>query len=280
MTSRIAREWPVAALGLVLAACAGSDNPVALADREPHTELEIDAAVVETFEEVELHAHITEHGSPMGLREVHLEIEHASGGPVRSVQMSPEGDEYAAHVTFFQPGDNHVTIMGRPPRHGLMMTLGEFEVHAERRHEVIGDYWVELEVLPAPLYEGDDGDIRLLVYEHEDGGPGHEASGLHITGSVHLPGGGEVDVEFEELTHGIYEVRHRFVLAGVYEIHVELEGDAHDGGNDGHGGEDEGHGDEGEESHSEGEFHIPVLSPSTGEAPGHGDDQSGGGHGH
>ena len=124
--------------GAWLPGCAEWDNPTALAELEPRTVIEVHAARVETFEEVEIHAQITERGAPMRMQRVQLEIEHENGGPARVVDMEPEGEGFAAHVTFFEPGEHHVHVLGMPEQHRLMRRMGETEVDVHRQHQATG----------------------------------------------------------------------------------------------------------------------------------------------
>ena len=51
-------------LSIALSACADWDNPTALSKLELDVEFEIEATRVETFEEVEIHVHVLDNGSP------------------------------------------------------------------------------------------------------------------------------------------------------------------------------------------------------------------------
>jgi hypothetical protein len=243
----------LAAIGA--AACAGWDNPTALADLDPQAEFEVGAARVETFEEVEIHVHVSESGMPMHLTHAELEMEHEASGSVRVVDMEPEGDGYAAHVTFFEAGDYHLHFGGVVDRHSISMEMGEHEVEVHRHHQVIGPYWVELEVEPAPTRPGDEGHIHLHVYEDLGDGPGNPVGSLTIGAEIHDPAAVETNLTILEEEVGEYEAGFTFGEEGVYELHVEID----------IGGQ-----------HADGEFHIPVFSEANEEEPG----QDDGGHGH
>ncbi len=58
------------------------------------------------------------------------------GGATRMVEMHPEGDGYAAHVTFYEPGEYHLAFHGMPERHRLSHELGEYEIDVW--HEKLG----------------------------------------------------------------------------------------------------------------------------------------------
>ncbi len=270
--------------GTGLWGCAGADNPTALADLDPQADIEIHADRVETFDEVEVHVRLTEGGEPMHMNSVHLEIEHALGGPLRVVEMEAAGDEYEAHVMFWEDGEHHLHLMGVPERHRLATEMAESEVHVQRQHRVIGSYWVELAMAPAPALENLPADIYLFVYDLHDDGPGDLVEGLELSAEMHTPFGRETPLRFTELAHGEYVARYAFGAAGEYDMHVEI-ALAHDEAEDEHADdehEEDEHeaGDEhAEEEHAEGEFHIPVLSPDSEGAESDGAD-AGGGHGH
>jgi hypothetical protein len=253
------------------------DNPTALAELQVEADIEITATRVETFDEVEIHAHLTQGGVPMRMRQVQLQIEHENGGPARVVDMEPEGEGFAAHVTFFEPGEHHVQVLGMPEQHRLMRRMGETEVDVHRQHRVIGPYWFELGVTPAPVMENVSAEIHLYAFElHDDGSLGEPVDGLELGFAVHLPDGSEQDLSVHEVTYGEYEAPFTFGAAGLYELHVALEA-SHEEAEDEHGDEAE---DEHEDEHgdeAEGEFHIRVLGEE--ETDGEGSD-SGGGNGH
>ena len=242
----------VAALG-----CADWDNPTALSELQTETEFELSASRVETFEEVEIHVHVNEGGGPLGMRRAELEIEH-EGSPVRIVELTPEGDGYAAHVTFFEPGEHHLHLHGMPEGHHLMAEMGDREIDVHRRHQVIGPYWVELELDPAPVLEGQTAHIHALVYELlGDGTAGNPVGGLEVEMEIHSPDAVESLLSVVEEGAGEYEAEFTFAGAGVYELHVEiLVGAEHVGG----------------------EFHIPVLTSLDDTGEDHND--GGDGHGH
>ena len=240
-------------LGIGGWACAGLDNPTALADLALDVEFEIEAARVETFEEVEIHVHVQEGGAHLLMLESSMEIEHHATGAAQSVEMHPEGEGYAAHVTFYQPGEYHLQFHGIPQGHSLSNEMGELELEVERHHVIVGPYWVEIESSPAPVVESGEAHIHLMVYELlADGTPGLIAAGLDMEVEVHGLDGSETALGVEEETPGEYEIQYEFAGVGLYEFHVEI-------------GEDRG------------EFHFPVIdldadedTPEEGEGDGHG----------
>ncbi len=245
---------------VVALGCADWDNPTALSDLQTETQFDVEATRVETFEEVEIHVPVMEGGSRMGMREARLEIEH-EGGDVRVMEMEPEGDGYAAHVMFFEAGEHHLHFIGRPDGHHVMGELGDMEIEVHRRHQVIGPYWVELEVSPAPVLEGEEGHIHALVFELlEDGSPGDPVSGLEVEMAIHDLNAVETILTVAEEEAGAYEASYTFGEAGVYELHLEIEVGL---------------------EHEEGEFHIPVLAESTeDDVDDHDDGGDDHGHGH
>ncbi|MCH7875204.1 MAG: FixH family protein [Gemmatimonadetes bacterium] len=256
---RLNRRLLAAPLALAVAACAGSDNPTALADLETAVEFEVSAAEIQTLEEVEFHIHVEERGMHLDLLQAELAIRHAGGEAIRTVALEQEGDEYRARVTFFEPGEHHVHVMGMPRGHGVMGEMGEFEVDVARRHEDIGPYWVEIATSPAgPLLEGQEAHIHIFVFDLlADGARGAPVTGLEFVAEMHHPHGTEMMLEVVEEAEGEYECDYTFSTAGIYELHVEIEVGAEE---------------------VSGEFHIPVFSPDADE-PETQDDTGGHGHG-
>lgn len=245
--------------GMAAWSCADWDNPTALSDLDLSSEFEVHATRVETFEAVEIHVEVMRDGSPMEMRSAELEVEHEASGAVQTFPMAAEENGFAASVTFFQPGDHHLHFHGMPEHHSLMAELGEHEVAVNRRHQVIGPYWVEIEVSPAPVLAGAEGHVHVLVYELlGDGTPGAEVRGLSASMEleIHDPSGAEELLAVAEEAPGEYESAYAFAGAGLYELHVEIEvNGVHEGA----------------------EFHIPVLS-ETGDDDA--DDHGGDGHDH
>lgn len=256
------REHAIASATLILAGlsswgCAGSDNPQALSELEPITVFEIEAGSIETFDEVEIHVRVSDGGDLLSLQHAEMEVEPASGGPIRTTEMEPENDGYSAHITFFEPGEHHLHFTGTPEGHRLSAEMGEHEVDVVRRHAVVGPYWVELEIDPAPAFENSSAHLELFVYEiRTDGMPGSAVEGLSIEAEVHDPGGAVSPVEVTEAEGGEYEAEHTFGRAGIYELHVAIDT----------GGEE-----------SDGEFDFPVLSRQD---DSNSDPDQGGDHGH
>lgn len=240
-----------------LTGCAASDNPTALAELAPRTEFELSVTRAETFEEIEIHAHVMEGGTPLHMTEAELEIEHESGGLPRIMRMEPDGDEWIAHITFYEPGEHHLHLTGTPERHRLAREMGDLELDVHRQHRIIGAHWVELEATPAPVPAGASAHLHLFVHEQDSSGErGSPLAGLPLSCTVHDPTGGEAALSLIEEEPGMHEAEHRFGPAGMYEIECEVE--------------------EGSE-HFHADFHLPVLGESADEVPDEGDE---GGHGH
>ncbi len=224
------------ALGVAVVGCADADNPTALSELEPETQFEIRADRVETFEEVEIHVDVMEGGSPMMMRQAEMEIEHDAGGPHRTVEMEPHEGGYMARVMFFEPGEYHLHFRGRPQGHSLMGEMGDHEVEVHRRHQVIGPYWVELELDPAPILEFQGAHIHLFVFQIlQDGTVGDPVEGLELGLEIHDLDGVETGLVANEEGAGEYEAEYTFGEAGLYELHVAIDGEV-------------------------GEFHIPVIT--------------------
>ncbi len=241
-------------LGISGVGCAGLDNPTALADLAPDVDIDVAVTRVETFEEVEIHVQVREGGTRLPMLRSYLEIEHEAGGAVQVVELQPEGEGYAAHVMFYEPGEHHIHFFGMPQRHRLSREMGDREIDVFRSHQIVGPYWVELELTPAPVSEGEPAHVHLMIFDLLfDGTPGTPAAGLNVEVEVHDLDGGEAPLIVEEETLGEYEVQYEFGEAGIYELHVEIGGDG-------------------------GEFHIPVIDPNADEE--NEDGGEGGGHGH
>ena len=253
---------PAVALTVAAAAlgCADWDNPTALADLEPEVEFEIGATEIQTLEEVEVHVDVRDGGLRMELTHSELEIQHADGSEPRVVSMEPAGEGYAAHVTFFEPGEHHIHFRGMPSRHRLIGDLGEIEVDVVRRHESVGPYWIELETSPhGPILEGQASHIHVHVFAvNADGTSGAPVGGLDLHLELHSPAGVEQALTVAEEEAGDYEGEYTFGAAGLYELHVEIE--------------------VGTEEVSA-EFHIPVSSLDADE-PETQDEPGGDGHDH
>ncbi len=243
---------------LALEACAGADNPTALADLNTEVEVELAVAEIQTLEEVEFHLHIAESGMHLQLERGEIEVRHHDAGTSQTVTLESDGDEYHARVTFFEPGEHHIHVMGMPRGNTIMGELYEFEVEVERRHETIGPYLVEIATDPAgPMLEGETAHIHLNIYDFlPDGTKGAPATGLPIAVEVHAPDGTEVAPSVIEEDAGEYELEVTFGEHGVYELHVEMalaSGDV------------------------SGEFDIPIFSPDPTEED---EQDEAGGHGH
>lgn len=243
-------------IAVLTAGCNDWDNPVALSELQPEVELEIEAAHIETFEEIEIAVHIEESGLPMEMEDVRLQIT-APTGAVRSIALQPGQHGYEAHVTFYEPGEHRVHVMGTPRRHRLEAELGEFKLEVERKHEMVGPHRVELDMRPAPIWKGAATYVHLYAFEElPDGSKGPPVSGLEMAAEFHDPFGIETHVHLEEEEAGEYETEYQFAEAGMYELHVEIE-------------------------EAVGQFHLAVLDPDAGLVDdGNDGDTGGGGHGH
>ena len=241
-------------IAALAAGCNDWDNPVALSELQPEVELEIEAAHIETFEEIEIAVHIEESGLPMEMEHARLQITSPTGA-VRSIALQPGQHGHEAHVTFYEPGEHHVHVMGTPRRHRLETELGEFELEVERKHEMVGPYRVEIAVSPAPISKGVAAHVHLYAFEElPDGSKVEPVSGLEMAAEFHDPFGIETHMHLQEEEAGEYETEFEFAQAGMYELHVEIE-------------------------EAVGEFHLAVLDPDT-DLVDDGDDGDTGGGGH
>lgn len=255
--STIFRAGGAILLAFATATCADRDNPTALADLQVDVLLEISMERVETFSEVEIRASVTQGGMAMVMETMQLEVE-SQDGEVESIRLTSDGDGYSAHVVFFGTGEHHLLIKGAPLGHqaGLMTRIASREIEVYAQHRIVGPYWVEMGLSPAPIPEGGEAHIHLRVYEFDGVGPGQPVGGVEMHAELHHPDGDEAELVFVEEGPGEYEAPALFPEVGLYEIHLEIEVD---------------------EVHHEGEFHVPVLSETL---VGDEIDSTGGGHGH
>jgi hypothetical protein len=255
--STILRAGGAILVAVAATACADRDNPTALADLQADVRLEITTERVETFTEVEIHANVTLGGMALAMETMQLEIE-THDGILAVMGMEPDGDGYSAHVIFYGAGEHHLLIMGAPFGHqaGLLTGMASREIEVFAQHRIVGPYWVEMDLSPAPVPEGGEAHIRLRVHEFDGEGPGREVGGVQMHAELHHPDGHEAELVFEEEVPDEYEAPALFPEAGLYEIHLEIEVD---------------------EIHHEGEFHIPIFGETVVTDP---TDSTGGGHGH
>ena len=239
MSTNIGRGGVMLA-ALVAVGCAGRDNPAALAELEGEVEFEIQAARVETFDEIEIRTRVTQDGNVLPLQEAWLEIE-APGGAVQLLEMERDGDSYAARVAFFEAGEHYVTFEGAPIGHspGLTTEMGSRTIEVNNPHRIVGPYWVEMELSPAPMTEGDVGSVHFKVFDFDGVGPAQEVMGLEIQAEQRHHDGSTEQLGVEEGEPGEYEAAVAFPEAGLYTVRVEIAGD---------------------EMLHEGEFPVPVLS--------------------
>ena len=220
----LGRVGTAALAALALMACEGSDNPAALNSLNPQVAFEIHATELETLEEIEIHVQVMEGGSRMNLRQAVLEMTSVVSGATREVVMSPDGTEYVAHVTFYEPGEHHLHLMGVPEFHHLQMEMGETEVDVARHHQVIGPYWVELATSPAPIGEGRTAQLHVYTFQLQpDGSPGPAVGSLNLVVAVHDLAGVETALTVVEETLGEFEAEYEFGGGGVYQLHVSID---------------------------------------------------------
>ena len=253
----------VAAMAVSVAgACAGADNPTALSDLQPEVEFETSSTVVETFDEVDMHVQALHDGQAMVMDQAWLEVRDQDGN-IQQIPLTADGEEYSAPVTFFRPGEHHVVLVGIPERHSISAELGEREIEVARKHVIIGSYWVEFEINPAPMLEGSEAHIHMFAYQlTPDSLAGAPVPGLALDAELHAPDGDEAALVVTDEGAGEYECQARFEHNGIYELHVTLTTP------------------QGEVSE---EIHLPVISPHVENSIDQGDnsgDTGGHGHGH
>jgi hypothetical protein len=247
-------------LGLFLAGC-GEDTPTGSSDSNPVTQFDVQGNLVETFQETEIRVAVTEGGAPLRMQQGQMDVEHA-GGHTRTVDMQMIGDSLTAGMMFFEPGEYRLRFRGMPMGQGMMMRdMGEYTLQVHRRHHVIGNYWVEFEVDPAPVLQNETATIRVFVFELlSDGTPGDAAAGLDVGMAIYDPADAEATLTVTETSAGVYEAEYSFGAAGMYELYVQI----------------------GSAPSQIGEFHIPVLTDQNDEGLGYEHHQGGwwhhGGH--
>lgn len=213
--------------GILLAGCAEADNPTALSDLDPVAEFDISVNEIETMHEVEITARVSEGGAPMHLRDVRLEVQPPHG-PTQVLELAGDESGYEGHVRFYEAGEHHLHLLGKPERHHVTGEMGELEIEVEAQHQIHDERRFELAVSPAPIIPGVIAQVTLYVWELDhDGGTGHEAEELELHATLHLPGDVEVPVEFHEDEHGEYVATLVFPRAGSYELSVEVEEGEH-----------------------------------------------------
>ena len=250
------KKWlsMTAVIALPLTGC--SDDSLSPATT-PETEFDVQATRVETFEEVEIHVQVHEGGAPVMMEHGEVEVTHEGDGEARHLGMEADGDGYMIRMMFFEPGEHRLGFHGMRRMHDNDEEFGEHHIEVHRRHHVIGDYWVEMEVDPAPVLENASATIRLFIFDlAQDGTPGDPAAGLQVAMKVHDPDAVETVLTVGEAETGVYSAGHTFGDVGLYELHVEI-GDPADTG----------------------EFHIPVLTSIDETGVGHDDHHGGGDHG-
>jgi hypothetical protein len=249
----------IAAVGVALAVAGCTDNPTAIDDLNPEVEFDIEATRVETFTETPIRVQAMESGMPMTMQEAYLEVRHAEEEDARRFTLEKNADGYEARAYFYEEGDYHLRMMGLLDGHAIVAEFGEYEISVSKQRQLIGPYWIEIDIPGGPVLENSARDLHLLVFDLlADSSRGNPVSGLTISASIHAPDGDERAVPVEDEGSGEYAMTYEFDHGGLYELHVALEV----------GGVE-----------LEGEFRAPVheVDPSDN---GISDTGEGGGHGH
>ncbi len=233
---------------LVLFACAqDSTSPQG---GETETIFDVQDDRVETFEDVDIRIEVHQGGGSVSMEHGEMVID-APDGSEWTHEMDPMGDGYVAHAMFFQPGIHDLQFLGRRTGH-FEEEVGEHMIEVHRQHRLIGDYWAELSIDPAPVVEGMEATVALHVFEFDGQVLGAPAGGLTVDAHLHDPGDVELPVSLVEADVGVYEATYIFDAAGLYELHITI-------------GTDEGF------------FHFPVFT-SLGDIGAGGHGHGGGGH--
>lgn len=246
-----------ALVALAFAACDG--NPTAIADLNLAVEIEIEAARAETFVETPVHIRLIAAGTTQQLRQGQLEVRHAGGGDPVVYALTPHDGGYETNAFFFAEGDHHLHVVGVLEGHALMAELGEDEAHVHAQRQLIGPYWVELDLV-GPIFEDEARHVHVRVYDVlPDDTRGAAVGGLAMHMAMHRPDGTESELTVTEDEPGVYAAEFDFGHAGHYELHVEIEVAG---------------------VHEEGEFHVPVHTPDMLSGDAGGDEGGHEPHGH
>jgi hypothetical protein len=244
------------AFGLLLVGC--GDDSTGVPDLDPQTEFSLQDSIVETFLDTEIQVAVTDGGTPLRMERGEMDVEH-SGGYSRTVDMEVMGDSLTARMMFFEPGEYRLRFHGTPMGHEMMNDMGEYMIEVHRQHHVIGAYWVEVEVDPAPVLQNESATVRVFVFDlMQDSTSGDPATGLAVAMLIHDPTGAEAALTVAEAATGMYEAAHGFGEAGLYELHVEIGSST---------------------PPDTGEFHIPVLTSLDDDGLDYRDHHGGDGHG-
>lgn len=245
------------AMGLLLWSCS-DDDPTGTSEPAVETEFQISADRVETFTPVGVEVGVMQAGSPMMMQSGEMHVEHLGAGSTRTFAMDPMGDGFGGEMMFFEPGEHELHFQGMRHMGGMMEDFGHHRLTVHRQHRVVGPYWVELAVDPAPVLENGTARIGFLVLELANAGPGDPVSGLTARVTIHDSNGQGPTLTLTEAAAGSYETDHTFGEAGLYELHLEIDVGA---------------------TVETGDFHMPVLIGSDDSGLGYRDHHGGRGHG-
>lgn len=241
-------------VGLLLWGCS-DDDPTGASQID--TEFQIGAARVETFTPVGVEVGVMQGGSPMMMQGGQMHVEHLGDDWTHTFEMAATGDGFAGEMMFFEPGEHELHFQGTRHMGGMMEEIGQHRLTVHRQHRVVGPYWVELAVEPAPALQNGTARVRFLVFELGNAAPGDPVGGLSARVTVHDPSGQGPTLPLTEAAAGSYETDHTFGDAGLYELHLEV--------------------DDGVTVET-GDFHIPVLASSDDSGLDYRDHHGGRGH--
>ena len=249
--------------GVAITGC--GDDPASVSNSDPDTRFEVQSSRVETYDEVTVNVRVQQDGSALHMQHGELEIEHKGGGHGYSWDMESDGDGFTAHMMFFEPGTHQLHFWGRQQDGDQDEDFGHHEIEVHRQHQIIGPYWVEMELDPVPPIVNQAETIRVRVFERlQDGTPGDPVGGLSVRMQVRGPDSMMDMLSVSEDETGVYMAEHTCDMTGMHYLQVQI----------------------GESNTMEqGEFHFPVLGSLEDHEYGHHEDGEGhhhddDGHGH
>jgi hypothetical protein len=245
-------------LSIAFVLACSDDDSTGTSEGELETNFELGTSWAETFTPVTVDVGISQGGTSVTMQQGEMHVEDLGDGSTHTFAMTPMGDGFSGEMMFFEPGEHELHFQGRLQMGGMMQDVGHHRITVHRQHRVVGPYWVEFEVDPAPVLQGEIARVRFLVFQLMGDAPGDPVEGLDVQVTIHDRDGAESVLSLLESTAGSYEAEHAFGQAGLYELHLEIDV----GGNV-----------------ETGDFHMPVLASAEDTGLDYMDHHGGSGHG-